>query len=126
MLREGVDDVVVTAHGHDFGDLVERIVAGATAGDPVMMHGAIVATLEVFPIGEARSLVFAAALARLRGVPSVADHVHQAITTQLDAYTTAVPVAAPKNSSHVTTRRSGRTRSRPTSGTSLDLDPTGQ
>jgi hypothetical protein len=87
--------IVMTAYGRDIGDLVERIVAGATDGDGVMMHGAIVATLEVFPAVEARSLVFSAALARLRGVPQVADHVQQAIATQLDVYATAAPAPTP-------------------------------
>jgi hypothetical protein len=89
----------VTAYGRDIGDLVERIVAGAVDGDEVMMHGAIVATLEVFPAGEARSLVFSAALARLQGAPQLADHVRRIMGTQLDVYATAAPIARPGRAS---------------------------
>jgi hypothetical protein len=89
------DTVIVTAYGRDIGDLVERIVAGATGGDEVMMHGAIVATLEVFPPGKARQLVFSAALARLRGVPQVADHVQRVIAAQVGTYATAAAVPTP-------------------------------
>ncbi len=89
------DDIVMRAYGRDIGDLVGRIVAGATDGDEVMMHGAVVATLEVFPGSEARSLVFSAALARLRDVPQVADHVQRVIATQVGTHETATPVPTP-------------------------------
>jgi hypothetical protein len=46
--------------------LVARIVGGATGGDPVRMHGAIAATLQLHP-GIARRAVFTPALELAKG-----------------------------------------------------------
>ena len=46
-------------------DLRDRIVRGAEMGDLVQLHGAIVATLELYPPEEAEGAVFAAAIGRL-------------------------------------------------------------
>ena len=46
--------------------LVDRIVRGATEPDPVRLHGAIVAALELYPRDEALRRVFVPALRRVR------------------------------------------------------------
>jgi hypothetical protein len=46
-------------------DLRDRIVRGARERDLVQLHGAIVGTLELFPVEEAEGAVFAAAIGRL-------------------------------------------------------------
>ena len=43
--------------------LIERIVLGAVSSDPVRLHGAIVAALEIHGSRQARSEVFVPALA---------------------------------------------------------------
>lgn len=45
--------------------LIRNVVAGATAGDAVQLHGAVVATLERYPPRLAAMVVFEPALAQL-------------------------------------------------------------
>src|ERR671936_639839 len=50
-------------------DLQQRIVTGVIDSDPVQMHGAVVAALELYPIPQARRYVFTPALRQLDGRP---------------------------------------------------------
>jgi len=68
-----------------FDWLARRIVDGAKRGDMVRMHGAIVATLELYSPSEATMLVFEPALAELTGDAHYAASV--AVTRQLGDYT---------------------------------------
>lgn len=47
--------------------LQDRVVWGATEGDPVRLHGALTAALNLYPRGYAYAHVFAPALDRLHG-----------------------------------------------------------
>ncbi|HYX85504.1 MAG TPA: hypothetical protein VE777_11090 [Gaiellales bacterium] len=67
-------------------DLQQRIVTGVIDSDPVQMHGAIVAALELYPIPQARRYVFTPALRQLDGRPEHARLVRAVIAAQLAAY----------------------------------------
>jgi hypothetical protein len=67
-------------------DLVDRIVFGCLNHDPVMMHGAIVAVLEVHRLGEAGRL-FGIAVERLDRQPRLAAELRAVTACYLWTYT---------------------------------------
>jgi len=67
-------------------DLARLISRGAVEHDLVRMHGAIVASLEVFPVEDATRLVFAEALDRLASRPALHALARAAISAHVEAY----------------------------------------
>ena len=70
-------------------DLAQRIAEGAVEDDLVQMHGAIVATLELYSIDDARCLVFADAVGRLARRPALCAVARTAICEHVATYTAA-------------------------------------
>jgi len=68
--------------------LLNQILVGTHTGDHVQLHGAIVATLELYTIPDATNLIFCPALARLAHTPPSADRARAAVRAHLAAYTT--------------------------------------
>jgi hypothetical protein len=66
--------------------LIEQIVAGTRSGDCVQMHGAIVATLELYSVPDATHLIFRPALASLASAPPRAEHARAAVCAHVSVY----------------------------------------
>jgi hypothetical protein len=79
---------MITAR-NERSDLALRIVHGALEDDLVQMHGAIVATLELYPIHEAECLVFADAVGRLARRPVLRTLAQTAIRNHVAVYADA-------------------------------------
>ena len=82
----------------EFGQaaLAQRIVRGAAENDPVRLHGAILAALELHPPAEAVSGIFAPAMreaAREHG-PTCRGRIAAAIGDHLEGYTDWAPACA--------------------------------
>jgi hypothetical protein len=77
----------------DHAVLAERIVRGAAENDPVRLHGAILAALELHPPVEALLGIFAPAMqnaGRAHG-PSCRQRIAAAIGEHLGSYTDGAP-----------------------------------
>jgi hypothetical protein len=67
--------------------LIDQIIAGTQTDDHFQIHGAIVATLELYSIPDAAHLIFRPALAHLADTPPRAEHVRAAVCAHVAAYT---------------------------------------
>jgi hypothetical protein len=67
--------------------LVNQILVGTQTGDRVQLHGAIVATLELYSIPDATHLVLCPALVRLTDTPPGAEDTRAAVCAHVAAYT---------------------------------------
>jgi hypothetical protein len=66
--------------------LINQIIAGTHTGDHFQIHGAIVATLELYSIPDATHLVFRPALAQLAHTPPRAVYAGAAVNAHIATY----------------------------------------
>jgi hypothetical protein len=83
--RRGGRIVRVTTDRRSRG-LARQIARGAIEGDPVRLHGAIVATLELYTIADAASYVFDTAIEGLLDRPASRREAEAAIRSHTTAY----------------------------------------
>jgi hypothetical protein len=67
--------------------LINQIIAGTHTGDHFQIHGAIVATLELYSIPDATHLIFRPALAHLADTSPRAQHTRDAVCAHIATYT---------------------------------------